>query len=143
MSPSDEALVVQAQRGDRPAFEELVRRTSRLLYARLYLDTGDRHRAEDLLQETWLRAYRSLRRLNDPGTLRAWLLTIAQNVLTDDARSASRGNTRTVMLHDTGLPLVSLPEAVTLCVPTGNAWVNSGCPCGPWPVWPKSWPTDR
>jgi RNA polymerase sigma-70 factor (ECF subfamily) len=90
MSESDESLVVKAQGGDRAAFEELVRRTSRLLFARLYLETGDTHRAEDLLQETWLRAYRSLRRLGSPKTLRTWLLTIAQHVLTDDARGASR-----------------------------------------------------
>jgi RNA polymerase sigma-70 factor (ECF subfamily) len=90
MSESDEALVVKAQGGDRTAFEELVRRTSRLVFARLYLDTGDTHRAEDLLQETWLRAYRSLRSLSIPGKLRPWLLTLAQNVLNDDARGASR-----------------------------------------------------
>jgi RNA polymerase sigma-70 factor (ECF subfamily) len=90
MSETDEALVRKAQYGDRPAFEELVRRTSRLVFARLYLETGDTHQAEDLLQETWLRAYRSLRRLQNPQTLRSWLLTIAQNVLTDDARAESR-----------------------------------------------------
>ncbi len=90
MSDSDEALVIRAQSGDRTAFEELVRRTSRLVFARLYLETGDTHRAEDLLQETWLRAYRSLRSLTFPGKLRPWLLTLAQNVLTDDARGAHR-----------------------------------------------------
>jgi RNA polymerase sigma-70 factor (ECF subfamily) len=90
MSDSDAALVVKAQFGDRTAFEELVRRTSRLLFARLYLDTGDPHRSEDLLQETWLRAYRSFRSLSDPGKLRPWLLTLAQNVLNDDVRGASR-----------------------------------------------------
>src|SRR5437588_10666742 len=51
---------LRAKRGDRAAFEELVRRTSRLVFARLYLETGDTHQAEDLLQETWLRAYRGL-----------------------------------------------------------------------------------
>jgi RNA polymerase sigma-70 factor (ECF subfamily) len=90
MIETDVGLVHRAQRGDRAAFEELVRRTSRLLYARLFLETGDPHLAEDLLQETLLRAYHALGRLNQPGTLRAWLLTIAQNVLTDAARHASR-----------------------------------------------------
>jgi RNA polymerase sigma-70 factor (ECF subfamily) len=90
MSQSDEALVQKAKGGDRAAFEELVRRTSRLVFARLYLETGDTHRAEDLLQETWLRAFRSLGRLNEPGNLRPWLLAIAQNALTDAARGESR-----------------------------------------------------
>ena len=90
MGEGDEALVVAAQRGDRAAFEELVRRTSRLVFARLYLGTSDRHRAEDLLQETWLLAYRSLRRLHDPSSLRPWLLKIAHNVLAEAGRRDAR-----------------------------------------------------
>ncbi len=87
---SDLSLVSRAQAGDRTAFEEVVRRTSRLVFAHLYLETGDRHRAEDLLQETWLLAYRSLARLKDPAHLRRWLLAIAHNVLTDDVRYHTR-----------------------------------------------------
>ena len=90
MSESDEGLVRRAQTGDRAAFGELVRRTSRLLYARLYLETGDRHFAEDLLQETWILAYRSLGRLTNPGSLRPWLLAIAQNVLAEAMRRQTR-----------------------------------------------------
>ena len=41
MSEADEALVLKAQGGDRAAFEELVRRSCRLLHARLYLETGN------------------------------------------------------------------------------------------------------
>jgi RNA polymerase sigma-70 factor (ECF subfamily) len=90
MIESDERLVVRAQRGDLGAFEELVRRTSRLVFARLYLETGDAHQAEDLLQETLLRAYHALGRLQRPATLRSWLMTIAQNVLTDSVRREGR-----------------------------------------------------
>jgi RNA polymerase sigma-70 factor, ECF subfamily len=90
MHETDEVLVVKAQRGERAAFEELVRRTSRLVFAHLYLETGDSHAAEDLLQETLLRAYHALGRLHEPANLRAWLLTIAQNVLTDAVRRAAR-----------------------------------------------------
>lgn len=90
MSETEIALVTRARDGDRPAFEELVRRTSRLVFARLYLDTGRADRAEDLLQETYLLAFRSLRRLADAAGFRAWLLAIAHNVLIDDARRAAR-----------------------------------------------------
>ncbi len=86
MSDPEETLVLNARSGDRAAFEELVRRTSRLVFARLYLETGDVHRAEDLLQETLLTAYRSLSKLDKPGAFRGWLLTIAQNVLIDAVR---------------------------------------------------------
>ncbi len=86
MIESEENLVRSAQRGDRAAFEELVRRTSRLLFARLYLETGDTHQAEDLLQETLLTAFRSLDQLTEPAKFRAWLLRIAQNTAIDAAR---------------------------------------------------------
>jgi RNA polymerase sigma-70 factor (ECF subfamily) len=90
MGQSDDELVRQARGGNRTAFEELVRRTSRLVYARLVLNTGDVHRAEDLLQETMLAAYRSLGQLVEARQFRSWLLTIAQNVSIDAARRDAR-----------------------------------------------------
>jgi RNA polymerase sigma-70 factor (ECF subfamily) len=85
---NDEGLVRNARSGDRTAFEELVRRTSRMVYARLYLDTGDAHAAEDLVQETYLRAFRSLHQLTDARGFRAWLMTIGQSALIDSVRRA-------------------------------------------------------
>src|SRR5207302_2596581 len=90
MTDAEIALVRCAKEGDRAAFEELVRRTSRLVFARLYLETGDTHAAEDLLQETLLTAFRSLGGLLEPRTFRTWLLTIAQNVAIDAARREAR-----------------------------------------------------
>ena len=90
MTDSDEILIERAQRGDQAAFEELVRRTSRLIFARLYLETGDSHQAEDLLQETLLTAYRTLGQLTKPDRFRAWLLRIAQNLAIDAARKEQR-----------------------------------------------------
>src|SRR5438128_2378824 len=90
MHDSEEILVGRAQRGDRAAFEELVRRTSRLVFARLYLETGDTHQAEDLLQDTLLTAFRSLEQLEERDKFRPWLLRIAQNAAIDAGRRASR-----------------------------------------------------
>jgi RNA polymerase sigma-70 factor (ECF subfamily) len=90
MNETEAALAVRAQNGDRAAFEELVRRSSRLVFTRLYVETGCVHQAEDLLQETLLRAYRSLDRLEDPAAFRPWLLTITHNVLIDAARRDAR-----------------------------------------------------
>src|SRR5947207_1599436 len=90
MTDAEVNLVRNAQRGDRAAFEELVRRTSRLVFARLFLEVGDAHRAEDLLQETLLSAFRSLGSLSDPAGFRPWLLKIAQNVAIDAARREQR-----------------------------------------------------
>jgi RNA polymerase sigma-70 factor (ECF subfamily) len=90
MNESEDVLVAKARGGDHPAFEELVRRTARMLFARIYLETGDTHQAEDLVQETLLRAYKSLSGLQDVREFRTWLLKIAQNVAIDAARTASR-----------------------------------------------------
>ena len=87
---SDETLVVQSQSGNQAAFEELVRRSARWLFARVYLETGDTHRAEDLVQETFLQAWRSIRTLSDAKTFRGWLSTIAQRLVIDAARKDSR-----------------------------------------------------
>lgn len=106
MSETDTVLVVRAQTGDRAAFEEIVRRTSRLVFARLYLDTGSVHRAEDLLQETLLLAFRSLHTLVNPAGFRAWLLTLAHNVLIDAARRDSRQKRAAPPPAETPLALV-------------------------------------
>jgi len=90
MTDSESALVQRAQRGERAAFDELVRRTSRLVFARLHLDTGDTHQAEDLLQETLLTAFRTLDQLTEPSKFRPWLLRIAQNQAIDAGRRKIR-----------------------------------------------------
>jgi RNA polymerase sigma-70 factor (ECF subfamily) len=108
MNDAEQALVKQAQRGDRAAFEELVRRTSRLIYARLYLETGDVHRTEDLVQETYLTAFRSLSRLDSAEKFRPWLLRIAQNTALDDQR---RGQRRKRSVHFEAAELGDLATA--------------------------------
>jgi RNA polymerase sigma-70 factor, ECF subfamily len=90
MTDSESTLVQQAQRGERAAFDELVRRTSRLVFARLHLDTGDVHLAEDLLQETLLTAYKSLGQLSEPDKFRPWLLRIAANTAANAFRHEQR-----------------------------------------------------
>lgn len=90
MSETDQSLVTRSQAGDSAAFEELVRRTSRLVYARLYLETGDSHQAEDLLQDTLLTAFRTISQLTQPDKFRGWLLRIAQNAAIDAARRGTR-----------------------------------------------------
>jgi RNA polymerase sigma-70 factor (ECF subfamily) len=86
----DVFLVVRSQNGDRAAYEQLVRRTGRLVYARIYLDVGDAHRAEDLAQETFLTAWRSIGQVTEPAGFRTWLLSIARTVTLDAVRHESR-----------------------------------------------------
>ena len=90
MTETDEELVLKSQAGNRTAFEQLVRRTARLVFARLYLDTGRSRDTEDLVQETFLVAWRSIKQMTDPTGFRPWLLSIANTVAIDQARHESR-----------------------------------------------------
>jgi RNA polymerase sigma-70 factor (ECF subfamily) len=62
-----------------------------LLMFVLRLTGGDRQRAEDIVQETLLRAWRNAHRLGAQGqqSLRPWLVTVARRIAIDDHRSAS------------------------------------------------------
>ncbi len=90
MSDPDELLVSRSRGGDRMAFEELVRRTARAVYARIYLETGDAHRAEDLVQETFLTAWRCVGQMTDPTGFRPWLFSIAHSTMVDAQRREMR-----------------------------------------------------
>jgi RNA polymerase sigma-70 factor (ECF subfamily) len=83
-------LVRRSQAGDRAAFEQIVRRTARLVYARAFLDVGDRHRAEDVVQETFLLAWRRIAQVTEPAGFRAWLITVTRTVAADMRRRESR-----------------------------------------------------
>ena len=87
---SDEQLIERSRRGDREAFEELVRQSARLVFARACLETGNGHRAEDLTQETFLIAWRSVGQVRDAKSFRPWLLSVLHSVLVDAARREGR-----------------------------------------------------
>lgn len=81
-SPSNDAdalLVARIRAGDDDAFALLVAQYQTPLYRYLRALVHDTEQARDLLQETFLRAYRSISSLNDPRTLRSWLYRIAHN----------------------------------------------------------------
>ena len=83
-------LIARSRRGDRSAFEELVRRTARLVYARAVLETGDRHWAEDLVQETFLIAWQKIRQVTEPAGFRPWLLKVLHSCVVDSIRREGR-----------------------------------------------------
>lgn len=90
MNESDELLVVAARKGDRAAFEQLMRRTARLVYARVYLHARSGASAEDLSQEAFLTAWRKIGQLSDSAQFRPWLMRIAESVGIDAARHRQR-----------------------------------------------------
>jgi RNA polymerase sigma-70 factor (ECF subfamily) len=87
--PGNEAVLVRAaQQGDRPAFAALVEAYWDRLYRFLYQLTRDRHQAEDLAQEAFLKALANLDRFAAGTNFRAWLFRIAHNAFANQHRAA-------------------------------------------------------
>ncbi len=76
---SEQALVERAQQGDRPAFEELVRRHADRLYAVVLRFVADGEEAEDVTQEAFLRAWRGIERFRGDARFFTWLYRIGIN----------------------------------------------------------------
>jgi RNA polymerase sigma-70 factor (ECF subfamily) len=72
-------LVAAARRGEREAFDEVVRRTYAGTYTLAYRLTGDEEDARDVVQDAYLRAYRSLRRFRGEARFTTWLYRITAN----------------------------------------------------------------
>lgn len=83
---SDEQLMLSAGQGDRDAFGELVRRYSSRMVNVAYQVVGDRELAEDIAQETFLRAYKSAARYRQISKFSTWLYTIALNLCRNELR---------------------------------------------------------
>jgi RNA polymerase sigma-70 factor (ECF subfamily) len=83
-------LALAAQGGDRAAFAALAGTYYDRLYRWLYQLTRDRHGAEDLTQETLLKAFAALDRFRAGTNFRAWLFRIAYNSFVNQRRSTAR-----------------------------------------------------
>jgi RNA polymerase sigma-70 factor, ECF subfamily len=89
----------QACRGDHETFHLIFERYARPVLSFLYDLVGQRELAEDLAQETFVRAYRGLHTLRDEGKLSTWLFGIARNVARESFRSRPREDKK-VQLDD-------------------------------------------
>ena len=78
---ADGALVDAAARGSREAFDELVRRHQAAIVNLVRALTSGRDDAEDLAQEVFVRAWKSLRTFRGESTFRTWLHRVAINVV--------------------------------------------------------------
>jgi RNA polymerase sigma-70 factor, ECF subfamily len=83
-------LVSRACRGDHDAFRMIFERYSRPVMSFIYDQIGDRDVAEELAQETFVRAYRNLKSLKEETKLSTWLFGIAKNVARESIRSKVR-----------------------------------------------------
>jgi RNA polymerase sigma factor (sigma-70 family) len=89
---SDSELVSRYQNGNEKAFEILLHRHKSRVYTAIYLIVKDRYVAEDLLQETFIKAINTIRggRYNEEGKFLPWVSRIAHNLAIDHFRKEKR-----------------------------------------------------
>jgi len=92
-------LVARACGGDEEAFRLIFERYSRPVLSFIYDQVGNRELAEELAQETFVRAYRNLHALREETKLSTWLFGIAKNVTREGLRARARHD-RNVDLDD-------------------------------------------
>ena len=86
----DSAVVAQFLAGEERAFQELVDRYQTRLLNFVYRTIGDREKAEDLVQEVFIRVYRHLHRFDTSKKFSTWIYTIASNLAKNELRNRSR-----------------------------------------------------
>lgn len=94
MEENDLELVEQVRAGNTDAFRELVERHSHRLFKVAYRLTGSEANADDVVQETLLRAYRNIHRFDARSQFGTWLYRIAVNCSMDLMRKESRRTAR-------------------------------------------------
>ncbi len=94
MEASDLAVVARVKAGDHDAFRHLVERHSRSVFRLAYRLTGHEQDAEDVVQETFLRAFREIRRFEARSSFATWLYRITVNCSHDLLRQRPRAGTR-------------------------------------------------
>ena len=86
----DAAVVTAFLDGEERAFGELVERYQTRLLNFIYRTIGDREKAEDLVQEVFIRVYRHLHRFDRTKKFSTWIYTIASNLAKNELRNRSR-----------------------------------------------------
>jgi RNA polymerase sigma factor (sigma-70 family) len=106
---SDAELVAESRRGNREAFGRIVQRYQGMVTGVIYCLCGDFHRSEDLAQETFISAWKSLSGIDEPEKLSPWLCQIARRKALDSLRAASREKNHLTRLFRAP----PIPEAAT------------------------------
>lgn len=83
-------LVQAAQKGDKNAFSEIVILMQQQVFQYCYPMVANRHDAEDIVQETFIRAYEKLDQYKEEGRFIGWLLTIAHRTCLNKVKKKNR-----------------------------------------------------
>ena len=98
----DSALASRAAQGDQDAFARIMRRYNQRLYRLAVSVMGDASEAEDVLQESYVRAFYSFASYSGAGSLGAWLARIVRNEAIDRVRSRASRRSHVAIEADLG-----------------------------------------
>lgn len=90
MEPAEHAAIGRARRGDREAFRVLVDMHGRAVFRLAFRMTGNQTDAEDMVQETFLKAWKQIARFDGRASFSTWLHRICANCALDHIRAAKR-----------------------------------------------------
>jgi RNA polymerase sigma-70 factor, ECF subfamily len=110
LPPDDAELVAKAQTGDREAFAQLYDCHAAMVRAVVLAVSGDWHAVDDMVQESFLRAYRKLATLREPALFGQWISGIARRVAREHRRSQRRNRHE---LRDPHAPEIESREAAS------------------------------
>jgi RNA polymerase sigma-70 factor (ECF subfamily) len=108
----DEVLVARAQRGDTGAFDILIERYKQRLYGTVYHMTSNHEDANDLVQDAFIKAYRSLHTFKGQSSFYTWIYRIAVNRTINFVKR--RKNKGHISLNDLDSDIESDPDFIEL-----------------------------
>ncbi len=110
MEETDSAAVARARSGDSDAFRSLVERHGRNVFRLAFRMTGNETDAEDIVQETFLKAYKQLNRYESRSSFGTWLYRIAANCSLDLIRTRKARHHSTVNNEEDRDLMQSIPS---------------------------------
>jgi len=111
-SEADQALVLRARQGDLEAYDELVRRYQDRIYATIYNMTSNHEDANDLAQETFIKAHKALPSFKGDSSFFTWIYRIAVNKTINYLKQ--RKNRAAMSLNDVDFNAEHDPDLVAL-----------------------------
>lgn len=106
----DKGLVSRARDGDTHAFDELVVKYTPRLYGLVYHMTSNHEDTNDVLQDVFAKAYRSLKRFQEKSTFYTWIYSISVNMTLNFLKK--RGRRRAMSLDDVDMAIERDPDFI-------------------------------
>lgn len=124
---SNSELVKKSQLGEKAAFEQLVIRHQDLVFSLAYKLTGNREMANDVAQESFIRAWKAIEKFRGDSTFSTWIYRITVNTAWTLRKKAKKHNT--LNIDDTYEPIVidekKDPELIAINSDLSSVLVNA------------------